>query len=126
MSIDHIVDPHQRLITVTLSGVVTGRMLSELQHHLRNDPLIESGFNEVIDFGQMQCLDFETSLWEFGDLVIPESVDPTQCRIALLPAERQDARILKDRITRQRRPQADVRVFDEMEDALAWVNGEVE
>jgi hypothetical protein len=53
MSIDHIVDPHQRLITVTLSGVVNGRMLSELQHPLRNDPLIERGFNELIDYGQM-------------------------------------------------------------------------
>lgn len=125
MSIDYQSERERHLVLVTLSRVVNGRMLSDLQSRLQNDRRIERGFNELIDLTPMEYLDFETSLSELGNLVIPDSVDPTPCRVALVPSRHLYAKILEDHLIPQKRSQARVEALDDMGQARSWVSGEI-
>jgi hypothetical protein len=121
MSIDSEVDPRRRLITIALRDVVSGRMLSDLQHRLQNDARIEEGFDQLVDLSPAWYLDLETPVDELQDLVISETTDPTPCRIALVMAESRDGMFLKDVIIPRMRPLAEVRVFEKKAEALGWL-----
>jgi hypothetical protein len=119
MPVRYELDVENRIVRTSFTGVVTENEAAEHAIHLRAEPAFQPNFSELADLSK--AVEVRLGYPEFQHL---EFIDPfsREAKRAFVTTPRSQAHGLTRMFQMMRHSPENIKIFDDVESALAWVN----
>ena len=118
MPVRYELDVENRIVRTSFTGIVTENEVAEHAAHLGKEPAFQPGFSELADLSK--ALEVRLGYPEFQHL---EFIDPfsREAKRAFVTTPRSQAYGLTRMFQMMRHSPENIKIFDDVESALAWL-----